>query len=958
VTGPAARAARGIGALAALVALVVGVPAFLVMAVGWPLPHSSFTLTDITDAVTGSTAIPDALWFGALACIGWVMWLRVAIAVLGETRAAFADRPAGERGLRRAVAPLVAAALLTLSTARTARPAVAAPVRPLPAIAAVAVTAPGPPPAAATTPATPTWTVARHDTLWDIAEQALGDPLRWHDIYDLNEGRPQPDGATLRDPSLVRPGWTLQLPADATIASSLASPATFVTVEPGDTLSGIAQRNLGDANRYPQLYAASAGITQPDGDHLTDPNLIRPGWRIRVPAPTTQPPATDRPATSAPPIAPAATTPAPSSASEQAAATVTSAAPAPFDTNDGASRPASDRDAGAPVALLATAGSAITAAAVLGAVRRRRRHQRALRPPGGTLPAPAPESTPYERQLRITSDDDALAWVDASGRLLGQVLAAVDDPPEVVLVRAGVLGVEVLLDRPAQPSPPFVLGDSPNTWQLAPALGLDDAVARGAGHGAAAPALVSIGATPEGTVLLNLEHAGTIGLTGDRERVAAWFRGAALELASAPWAAEVPIFTTGIALAGPDTADIHTVASRSAATDTVASHAARLRAALDGVNPRQARLRDPHEAWLPAVALIATPAPDETVESAAAGAIIVSTQPTPGPWRINIDSDGTASVAPLGLVLHAVGIGADTAAACADLVETAQAEPQPALPAPPVDPPPPGPAEDVAAQIDAVLAARPIEVRVLRPEPDVSGWTDPTRLRGKATELVVYLAMADGRVGAQRIRNDLWAGELVTNDTWKSTNSRARAALGTDAHGDFRLPHAEDSRFQLTDDVGCDWQRFRRLVALADDADPTSATAYLAAALHLIDGMPFSDCGSRYRWAEDRLAELDAVITDGARRLADLAVADGNPELATWATEQGHAANPEQQSLFDARMVARALAGDPDGVQRAYDGMRCALRRVDPLAEIPDEVAHAYTEALRVASSDTTRAAG
>jgi nucleoid-associated protein YgaU len=957
VTGAAARAARGIGALVALVVLVVGVPAFLAVAVGWPLPHGSFTLTDVIDAVTGTAAIPDALWFGALACVGWVMWVRVAIAVVGETRAAFAGRAAGDQGLRRAVAPLVAAALLTVSTARTARPAEAAAVRPLPAVAAIAVIAPVPPPAPAGSPATPTWTVARHDTLWDIAERTLGDPLRWHDIYDLNEGRPQPDGATLRDPSLVRPGWTLRLPADATIASSRASLATVVTVEPGDTLSGIARRNLGDANRYPQLYAASVGMTQPDGDHLTDPNLIRPGWRIDVPAPTTKPPATHPAADGAPPIAPTPTSPAPSPATEPAAAPVAAAAPAPADTNGGVARPAAHRDPGPPVGMLATAGSAITAAAMLTAVRRRRRRQRALRPPDTTLPAPVPESTPHERQLRITSDDDALAWVDAIGRLLSRALAALDDPPEVVLVRAGLLGVEVLLDRPAEPPPPFVLGDSPNTWQPAPGLRLEDAVAGGTAQASAAPALVSIGATPEGTVLLNLEHTGTIGLTGDGERLAAWFRGAALELASAPWAAELPIFTTGIAIGGPDTADIHSVASCSAATDAVASHAARLRAALDGVNPRQARLRDPNEAWLPAVALVATTA-DETVESPADGAIVVTAQPTPGPWRINIDGDGTATVAPLGLVLNAVGIGADTAAACDDLLHTAQTEPQPAPPAPLVDPPPSVPATDVAAQIDAVLAARPIEVRVLRPEPDLSGWADPSRLRGKATELVVYLAMAGGRVSAQRIRNDLWGGELVTNDTWKSTNSRARAALGTDAHGDFRLPRAEDSRFWLTDDVGCDWQRFRRLVALADDADPATAIAYLAAALHLIDGVPFSDCGHRYRWAEDRLTELDVVITDGARRLADLAMADGNHELATWATEQGHAANPDQQSLFDARMVARALAGDPDGVQRAFDEMRGALRRVDPLAEVPDEVAHAYNEALRVASTDTTRAAG
>src|SRR5262249_18428578 len=59
------------------------------------------------------------------------------------------------------------------------------------------------------------YVVQRGDTLWDIAEQHLSDPLRWPEIYELNQGRPQPDGRTLADPHWIYPGWTFELPVAA-----------------------------------------------------------------------------------------------------------------------------------------------------------------------------------------------------------------------------------------------------------------------------------------------------------------------------------------------------------------------------------------------------------------------------------------------------------------------------------------------------------------------------------------------------------------------------------------------------------------------------------------------------------------------------------------------------------------------------------------------------------------------
>lgn len=55
-------------------------------------------------------------------------------------------------------------------------------------------------------------------------------------------------------------------------------------VQPGESLWSIADEELGRGQRYPELFRASKGIRQPGGRSLTDPDVILPGWRIRIPA--------------------------------------------------------------------------------------------------------------------------------------------------------------------------------------------------------------------------------------------------------------------------------------------------------------------------------------------------------------------------------------------------------------------------------------------------------------------------------------------------------------------------------------------------------------------------------------------------------------------------------------------------------------------------------------------------
>lgn len=71
------------------------------------------------------------------------------------------------------------------------------------------------------------------------------------------------------------------LTADITIDPSLPAPAAAMAprtyeVVAGDTLSKIAKRYYDDAKLYPKIFEANR-------DQLEDPDLIRPGMRLKIP---------------------------------------------------------------------------------------------------------------------------------------------------------------------------------------------------------------------------------------------------------------------------------------------------------------------------------------------------------------------------------------------------------------------------------------------------------------------------------------------------------------------------------------------------------------------------------------------------------------------------------------------------------------------------------------------------
>ncbi|RSM65140.1 hypothetical protein DMB66_17750 [Actinoplanes sp. ATCC 53533] len=264
-----------------LLAVVAGIPAGLVTFIGWPLPDDLPTTWDQIAAILAG-GFPDTAVVGLLAVALWLVWAAFVHALTVELAAARRGQPARRIRL---ISPMQAlAALLVAGLAAGPAAASVAVIAPTPAhtpyaagtaggsqtgqaVAPVAAWPPDLRPAAGTDAApralpaaspasldgvstdSPRFALAartgpltvtaggaqytvivqRGDTLWDLAQQWLGDAHRWKEIYHLNQDRYDGNGRLHRmaGGDHIEPTWHLVLPDDAAPPAG-AKPRTFI----------------------------------------------------------------------------------------------------------------------------------------------------------------------------------------------------------------------------------------------------------------------------------------------------------------------------------------------------------------------------------------------------------------------------------------------------------------------------------------------------------------------------------------------------------------------------------------------------------------------------------------------------------------------------------------------------------------------------------------------------------
>ena len=721
-TNRGVRVLAGLGSLVALLTGLVGIPAALwFFGGGSPLPETVPTPGEVWAALTK----PDdgQLFFDAVVVVGWLAWLSFAgPALLELVTQVVGRRPPNLpllRAQQRLAAGLVTAVILMLSGPAAA----SAKAGPLALRPAVTLAVQHTELTAAPTPATAPDRYVEHVVqreevaLLDLAERYGVPP---EELARANLGIAQPDGRSLQ-PGQARlyPGWTMRIPAGAAAAANAVhdahrlAPASSTSelaqyeVSRDDWMYFVAERYLGDGNRYPEIeqlnrqyedaneafpdhIEATWRLTLPGDAHDRGPRAHATGNLVRAvpsdpsttaaaprqsvgdsvtptPTPTpTQAAAPETPAVAAVPTPPPATAPTPITAPATGPAVPTPVAPS--DLGLTATDGDITEDADMYVALALGTASLLAALAFF-AVQTRRRRARQHHRPG--LRVAMPLAGTVERDIRTAQRPLDVSRLDAALRNLATGLIGRPGPlPDPVGALVDGDGIHLLLAANC-PQPPLPWQDHSDQWVLPDTVEVTPA----AGDIAPLPSLTAVGSIGAAHVLLDLERIGCLTVHGPDERRADLLRYIAAELALNTWSDEVDLVLAGLGRADAEhlialnPSRIRVATSIAEAVARVGRRATSASATLTAGGVADAlagRIADvAADAWMPTILIVADPdaaalaslrdldAQLAQVGRCGVGAVIATGTSEPvGRWTITVDRQGGLGLpfpAPVGL---------------------------------------------------------------------------------------------------------------------------------------------------------------------------------------------------------------------------------------------------------------------------------------------------------------------
>lgn len=454
------------------------------------------------------------------------------------------------------------------------------------------------------------------------------------------------------------------------------------TVQAGDTLWNIAEDELGSGERFTEIAAASADVVQADGQRLVDPNLIQPGWTVKVPhvervdvsvpAPASVPEESPVPAEEPAPVEEAPV--GESAGGSGGGVAVQEVPPSSEEQSTGQGAPSRAEGAGAVgevegvdeseswgVFNVATLGGigGVLAAGLLGLLGWRRVMQRRRRKPGQRMALP---ETPGELELemRAVEDPGGQEHLDTVLRHFALWAQSSGSPVSVpAMVRIDATEVSLYFTEGAVQLPePFVAASEDGlVWSMSRATlpPLEDVPS------APLPALIALGRDEnDGSIYVDLEQVGALNIVSEREdlRVAS-LSALAIELAVNTWSEDVRVLMVGSAANVPGslgTGRIEQVEDVDALMRNLrvqASAAEQVLAEMGVDSPEQARLlNDEAEGWAPEVIVLTEPLEDAVMTELGElvaripriGIAAISNGRLSGDWTFTLEDEDSAAL--------------------------------------------------------------------------------------------------------------------------------------------------------------------------------------------------------------------------------------------------------------------------------------------------------------------------